>query len=245
MLKRPLLTAFLVLAVCHAAEGQKLNRGYDLHSKVIFAAKGTDMIGCGARYSTTTYADGKMLVVEGIDSESYTFSTTPCYAVMIRDNVAAGIRASYRRGLVKIDDASVNVEDVSVTVDDYYFLHHKAGVGMFLRPYIPIGQSGRCALFAEIGASLGYGQAKNTDGRTEVLAGTWQKSFSWEAGVYPGATAFITDRLAVELNVGIFGFNGSRTHQVHNQVDKGERGDFGAHFMVDVTSLSVGLSLYL
>lgn len=245
MMKRSLLTAILLMAAGLMASGQKSNRGYDLDSKVIFAAKGTDMIGCGARYSATTYSDGRMLVVEDIDSENYTLSLSPRYAIMVRDNVAVGVRMSYRRGLVKIDDAGVNVEDVSINVDDYYLLSHKAGFGMFLRPYIPIGQTGRCALFAEIGASLGYGQAKNTDGGTAVLTGTWQKSFSWEAGIYPGVTAFITDRLAVELNVGIFGFDGSRTHQVHNQVDEGSRGNFGAHFMVDVTSLSVGLSLYL
>lgn len=245
MLKRTLITVLLVLSASSVADAQKMNRGYDLDSKIIFAAKDMHMLSCGARYSSTTYSSGQLIVVEGIDSESYTFSATPCYARLIRDNVAAGVRATYRRGLVKIDEASMNVEDVSINVDDYYLLSHKGTVGAFLRPYIPIGQSGRCALFAEIGAYGSYGQSKNTDGHNDVLTGTWQRSFHWEAGIYPGATAFITNHLAVELNVGLFGFSGSRTHQIHNQVATGERGNFGAHFMVDVTSVAVGLSLYL
>lgn len=244
MLKRTFISFILILASCYLACGQ-IVRGYDLDSKVIFAAKGTHLLSCGARYSSTNFSQGQMLVVEGIDSDSYTFSVAPCYAVMIRDNVAAGVRMSYRRGLVKIDEAGVDVEDVSINVDDYYLLGHKGSFEAFLRPYIPIGQSGRCALFAEIGASGAMGQSKNTDGHADIMKGTWQKSFSWEAGIYPGMTAFITDRLAVELNVGLFGFSGSKTQQIHNQVDEGKRSNFGAHFMVDVTSLAVGLSLYL
>lgn len=244
MRKNILMTILLMLTACSLASGQ-MKRGYDFDSPVIFASKGMNMLSCSARYSSTTFDHGQLLVVEGIDSESYSFSATPCYARMIRDNVAAGVRVSYRRGLVKVDEAGVDIEDVSINVDDYYLLSHKGSMGAFLRPYIPIGQSGRCALFAEIGAYGSYGQAKNTDGHTDVRTGTWQRSFSWEAGIYPGATAFITDRLAVELNVGLFGFSGSHTHQVHNQVDTGKRDNFGAHFMVDVTSLAVGLSLYL
>jgi len=244
MLKKTIITALIMLTACLTARGQ-MTRGYDINSPVIFAPQGMHMLSCSARYSSTTYSQGQFIVVEGIDSESYSFSASPCYAVMIRDNVAAGVRASYRRGLVKVDEAGLDIEDVSINIDDYYLLSHKGSIGAFLRPYIPIGQSGRCALFAEIGAYGSYGQAKNSDGHTEVPTGTWQKSFSWEAGIYPGMTAFITNHLAVELNVGLFGFSGSRTHQVHNQVEKGERGNFGAHFMVDVTSLAVGLSLYL
>ena len=244
-MKRTLLIIAMMTLTVSLAAGQSLTRGYDLKSSTVFGAKGQWIVGGNCRYSSSDWSDGKILVLEGIDATGYSLSVSPSVAYLISDNVAVGLRASYGRYLTKVDYAGMSFQDVDIVVDDYYSLSHKGSLQAFIRPYIPVGTSGRIALFAEIGASASLGQAKVTDGHTDDVKGTWQRSFSWAAGVYPGATAFITDRLAVELNVGLFGFDSAKTHQVHNQVDTGDRSSFAAHFMVDVTSLSIGLSLYL
>ena len=244
-MKRILATSILLAAWAICATGQSKTRGYDLKSPTIFASKGTWMVGGNCNYSSTDYDNGRILVLEGIDAMGYSLSVRPAVAYMVRDNVAVGLRGSYGRSLTKVDYAGMSFEDVDIVIDDYYSLSHKGSIQAFIRPYIPIGTGGRLALFAEIGASASLGQGKVTDGHSDEVIGTWQHSFSWAAGVYPGVTAFITDRLAVELNVGLFGFDSAHVNQTHNQVSEGSRNSFAAHFMVDVTSLSIGLSLYL
>ncbi len=220
-------------------------RGYDLRSSTVFAARGTFLTGGTAGYSSSTYDHGQLLVFEGIEAETYSLSLKPCFAYMIRDNVAAGFRPSYKRSLVKIDEGGMSVADVDIAVDDYYLLSHKGGLELFVRPYIPISGVGRIAMFAELGASGFMSESKNSDGHKDPVVGTWQRSFGWEAGVHPGISAFITNHLAIELGMGLFGFSGTRTNQIHNQVGHGERGGFGAHFMVDLSSINVGVMMYL
>jgi hypothetical protein len=56
--------------------------------------------------------------------------------------------------------------------------------------------------------------------------------------------AFLSESLAVELNVGIFGVNYSWNDQLRNQVIGGHSDSTSAGFMVNLLSLGVGLSYY-
>jgi hypothetical protein len=56
--------------------------------------------------------------------------------------------------------------------------------------------------------------------------------------------AFLTERLALEVNIGVFGVNYTWNNQVHNQVDHGNTDSISAGFMVNLLSLGVGLSYY-
>ena len=56
--------------------------------------------------------------------------------------------------------------------------------------------------------------------------------------------AFLSERLAVELNVGIFGLSYSWADQLRNQVIGGHSDSTSAGFMVNLLSLGVGMSYY-
>jgi hypothetical protein len=112
------------------------------------------------------------------------------------------------------------------------------------RAYIPFGNAKRVAMFADVqlGGSFKQGKAFNA-GDDEVL-GTYNQIYSVQLGVDPGIVAFLTDRLAVELNVGIFGVGYNWQEQIHNQVELGDSKSLSASFMVNLLSLGVGLSYY-
>ena len=55
---------------------------------------------------------------------------------------------------------------------------------------------------------------------------------------------FLADRLAVEMNVGVFGVNYSWENQIHNQVEHGSSDSASAGFMINLLSLGVGLSYH-
>ena len=78
----------------------------------------------------------------------------------------------------------------------------------------------------------------------DYVVGTFNESYSLKLGVDPGLVAFLTDRFALQMNVGVFGVQYSWTNQIHNQVDNGNSDSTSAGFMVNLLSIGVGLSYY-
>ena len=60
----------------------------------------------------------------------------------------------------------------------------------------------------------------------------------------PGLIVFLTDRFAVEMNVGVFGVDYRWSEQVHNQVQTGTADAASAGFMINLLSMGVGISYY-
>lgn len=93
-----------------------------------------------------------------------------------------------------------------------------------------------------LGGSLKQGKAFNAGG--EYVRGTYQQAYALEIAVDPGIVAFLADRLALEVNVGVFGLSYRWNHQVHNQVVNGSSDSSSAGFMLNLLSLGVGMSYY-
>jgi hypothetical protein len=127
---------------------------------------------------------------------------------------------------------------------DCYQIQHKFSAYGVYRAYIPLGNSKRVAMFADLlfGGSYKQGKAFNAGG--QYVAGTYGQKYALELAVEPGIVAFLSERLAVEMNVGIFGVNYSWTDQLRNQVIGGHSNSTSAGFMVNLLSLGVGLSYY-
>ena len=65
-----------------------------------------------------------------------------------------------------------------------------------------------------------------------------------ELAVNPGIMAFLTNNLALEFNVGLFGVSYNWKNQIRNQVSYGNTGLTSAGFMVNLLSLDIGISYY-
>ena len=61
----------------------------------------------------------------------------------------------------------------------------------------------------------------------------------------PGISVFVTNDVAVEMSVGLLGFNYNKTVQTTNQVDVSVMESSGANFKINPLSLSLGLSFYI
>ena len=94
-----------------------------------------------------------------------------------------------------------------------------------------------------LGGSFGQGKAYNAGGKS--VLGTYQQGYKASLAVDPGITAFLTDRLSLEVNVGIFGVSYRWNDQAHNQADKGGTDSTTAGFSVNLLSIGVGLSVYI
>lgn len=243
MRKYLLIFTMLVLGALSAG-AQHYDRGYETILSSPFVEKGTWMLGGTARYTQHVNTDYNLLVINDINSSGYNVSASPKLLYMFKDNMGAGIRFSYGRSMLDLESADLSVAQITMSARDCYQIQHKFNAYAVYRAYIPFGNSKRVAMFADLLFGGSYKQGKTFNAGGEYVVGTYSQNYSLELAVEPGLVAFLTDRLAVELNVGIFGINYSWTNQLRNQVTAGHSDSTSAGFMVNLLSLGVGLSYY-
>lgn len=227
-----------------SAGAQHYDRGYELVPSSPFVKKGTWVAGGTARYSQHVNDDYNFLVISNINSKGYNISVNPEVLYVLKDNMGVGVKLSYDRSMLDIGSASLSVSDISMNVKDCYQIQHKYSANAFFRAYIPLAGSKRIAMFADLvfGGAFKQGKVYNAGG--EYVLGTYENSYALELAVDPGIIAFLTEKLAVELNVGVFGVSYNWTNQIHNQVSHGTSDSASAGFMINLLSLGVGLSYY-
>ena len=227
-----------------SAEAQHYDRGYEAVPSSPFISKGTWSIGGTAKYSQHLNDDYNLLVISDINSEGYNLSVNPKVMYAIKDNMAVGLKFSYGRSMLDLASADLGVATIEMNAADCYQIQHKYSAYGVFRSYIPFGNSKRVAMFADLlfGGSYKQGKAFNAGG--DYVLGTYGQNYSLDLAVEPGLVAFLSERLAVELNVGIFGLSYSWADQLRNQVIGGHSDSTSAGFMVNLLSLGVGMSYY-
>lgn len=226
------------------AGAQKYDRGYETVPSNPFVKKGTFIMGGNARFSQHMNDDYSFLVINNINSTGLTAGGTLEMLCTFRDNLAVGVKAEYDRSILDLSSADLAVAQIEMNAADCYQIQHKAsGYGVF-RAYIPFGNSKRVAMFADLQLGGSYKQAIAYNAGGDYVLGTYNESYSLKLGVDPGLVAFLTDRLALQMNVGVFGVQYTWSNQLHNQVDNGHSDSTSAGFMVNLLALGVGISYY-
>lgn len=239
-------TIFILLLVClgtFSAQAQEFKRDIKLGT---FIPKGQWIVGSSVSYSEYNANNYQFLVLDGMNSDGYTFKVSPMVCYAFRDNVAAGGRFSYGRTLTKLSGLTINLdEDNTFDVDDLYELKHSYSAMVVLRNYITLGSSKRFALFNETQLGMGGGQSKVVTNDGSSVTGTYATSTDFSIGVAPGIVAFINNYTAVEVSVGVLGLNFSKVKQTTDQVYVGERSSSSANFRINLFSIGLGIAFYL
>ena len=216
------IISLTVLAL--GAGAQRYDRGYSMSNSGSFVKKGTWMAGGTASYSFHNNEDYNLLIIEDINSTGYGVNVSPAFCYMVRNNMGIGMRVEYGRNMLKLDDAHVDIEDVSLDVKDYHWIKQMINAKFILRNYIPLGDSKRFAMFTESQLSFGYGQAKVMN---------------------PGLMAFADEHFAIELSVKMLGLSINHVEQTKNQVYYGSRNSTAINFRINVLTVGFGLYYYL
>ena len=212
--------------------------------KTEFVPKGQWVVGGTVSYSTHTNNNYSFLIIEDINSNGYKVNVSPMLGYAYAKNSLVGIRFGYSRGLTELDNASLSI--TSLDNSFFYSLKHSYNVEALWRKYIPLGRDNkRFALFAEVGLAMGGSQKKLASGPMDSISGTYETSFDVALGVNPGIAAFLTNNMAIEVNVGVLGFNYSNTRQITNQVVSGSMSASQMNFKVNIFSIGLGASFYL
>ncbi|MFR9649449.1 MAG: hypothetical protein SNG96_03075 [Rikenellaceae bacterium] len=213
----------------------------------VFLPKGTWIFGGSASFSTSTFNNYSIVLIEGITSDNYTFEVTPSAFYALWDNMAVGARVKYGRSNYTIDSAAVNISmgdsNVSLTMEDYRALSHNYSFVAIFRQYIPLGSDKRFALFNDFQIEAGGFQSRFVMG--SPVTGTFSKGWNLGVGITPGIVAFATNRVAFDVSVGVLGVSYVKGEQVHNQVSIGEYNSSVMSFAINIFSVSMGVSVYL
>lgn len=222
---------------------RRQNRGIS-NLKTEFVPKGQWVFGGSVSYSTHNNNNYNFLIIEDIQSTGYQFKVTPMLGYAYSKNSLVGLRFGYSRGMTDLDNASLSI--TSLDNANYSSLKHSYNVEALWRKYIPLGKDNkRFALFAEVGLAMGGSQSKLAAGPSASPSGTYATSFDVAFGVNPGISAFLTNNMAIEVNIGVFGFNYSNTRQVSNQVVMSGSSSSQMNFKVNIFSIGLGASFYL
>ena len=162
------------------------------------------------------------------------------------NNLSVGARFDYDRSSMGLNNLSLSLSDeLGFSVKDFNYFKQTYTGALTLRTYLPFANSKRFAMFTEIRATGGYGQAESYKLDEGDKFGTYQDIYSFELGLVPGLCAFVTNEVALEVAVGLLGFNYQKVAQHTNQVDYSEMERSGANFKLNIFSISFGLSFYI
>ena len=227
-----------------SAEAQNYDRGYEKVPSSPFVTKGTWVVAGTLNYSQHVNDGHSILLINDINSKGYNISVNPKLLYMIKDNMGVGMKFSYDRSMLDLASANLSIADIEMGAKDCYQINHKYSAYALCRAYVPFANIKRFSLFADVMLGGSFKQGKAFNAGKEYVTGTYQQAASLELAVNPGIMAFLTDRLALEFNVGLFGVSYGWKNQITNQVSTGSTDLTSAGFTVNLLSLGVGLSYY-
>lgn len=239
----------LLVVIVGSAEAQRGKRAIERIDrdvqKAVFIPKGTWMVGGSVSYSEHDESNLNFLIMKDVEGKGYNFSVSPYVGYFFRDNIAAGFRFTYKRDYLDLGNMDINLGDITLSFDDLYYLEHKYEATGFLRTYIPIGRSKIFGLFNEARLTYGYGKGKNSTGSGTTYDGTFQTVQNLQIGFAPGLTAFITNWSAVEVSVGVMGFDFKWIDQQSNQIEEGSMRTSSGNFKINLFSINIGMTFYI
>ena len=246
--KSSIILLFVMLGVVSvmAQSSRRVQRIDREVQKSVFIPRGSWMVGGAVSYSEHNESNLNFLVLKDVEGEGYNFSVSPYFGYFFRDNIAIGGRFAYKRDFLDLGNFDLNLgEDFNISLKDIYYLEHKYEASMFVRTYMPIGRSKIFGLFNEARLTYGYGTGKNSTGSGPEYDGTYQTVQNMQIGFAPGMTAFITDWSAVEVSVGIMGFDFKWLDQETNQIETGKQRISSGNFKINLFSINIGMTIYL
>ncbi len=237
------LAAIFMLQPADAAAQKEFSR--DL-KQITFVPKGQWITGVSVSYSQSDQNNYQFLIVENLSGDTYAFKVSPMLMFAFQDNLAAGGRFAYERQRTRLDNVSFVLDsETDYTVDNLYSISHNFSGTMAMRYYISLGTSTRFGLFNEVQLQLGGGESKLCSGTGVDFTGTFQRNFNLNVGLSPGMTVFLNNYSAIEVNVGVLGFNYMHTKATTDRIYVANMNTKSANFKINLFSITFGVVFYI
>lgn len=214
--------------------------------QITFIPKGQWIAGVSVSYAQEHADNYTFFVLENLNGDTYSFKVSPTVLYTFKDNLAVGGRLAYQRTRTQLDSGLLNLgEDTNFDVDNLYSIGHNFYVAGVFRNYLSLGNTMRFGFFNEVQLQLGGGQSKLTNGSGDDFTGTYETNFSLSVGLQPGLVVFLNNYSAVEVNVGVLGFNYRHTHSTRDQIYESHHNAKLANFRINLFSIQFGATFYI
>ena len=239
-----------------AAEDQTASEPFDRgigKANSLFIPKGTIGGGLSVSYSNYQFGDGaddagyKMLfsLLDNMHGGLQSFGVSPYLSYFIKDNLSLGLRFDYDKSGYNLETLDLSLGDLmTLNVTDMNYLKQAYSGSITLRNYMPIADSKRFAIFAELRATGSYAQSESYKTQDGKKFGTYQDIYKGSLSVVPGLCCFVTNEAALEVSVGVLGFTHQKTVQTTNQIEVSKMTQNNASFKINLFSINLGVSLY-
>ena len=218
-------------------------------AKKLFIPKGQWMLGGQLSWKQWDNDNLSYLLLQDLNFSGHTFSVGPYLGYFFAKNMAVGCRFSYNRSYLNVDEVGMSLgEGLSFSLNDFYYLQHGYRSTIFLRSYIPIGESKIFGLFGEVQLNLTFSEWKCSMGRDDLLQGVYQNTHALGLGLGGGLVVFLTDFAAAEVMLNVGGCDYKWGYQSIKEIDKKDNGSLNsssADFKIDLFSIKFGLTFYL
>ena len=216
------------------------------YEQTVFVPKGQWVTGVSISYSQSNQNRYQFFILENLSGDTYSFKVSPMVLYIFANDMGAGGKFSYTRSLTKLESADIVLDsETSYSADHLYRLSHNYYGMAILRNYFSLGKQKRFGLFTELQFQLGGGQSKLTTGTGRDLTGTYERNFQLNVGIAPGLVVFLNNYSALEVNVGVLGFNYTHTKAIKDQIYYSRRKTKYANFNINLFSISFGCAFYL
>lgn len=222
----------------------------------VFIPKGQWMMGASFNYQSWDTENINLLVLKNMELEGHTFSASPYFGYFLWNNICIGGRYNYHRdyfflgqfdmNLGKLDLGDLGEDlDLSLSLEDLYYLEHTHEVAVFGRMYQPLGKKNIFAFFSDVRAIYAYSVGKNTTGSGKEFDGSFERAHTLQLAFCPGITYFVTDFMAAEASIGIMGLKYRWKNQQTNRIESGTSRSGGMNFKFNLLSINLGVTFYL
>lgn len=241
------LLIFLMTAVGMASAEAKAEENFEPDfESVVFVPKGQWITGISVSYSQSNQKNYQFLVLENISGDTYSLKVSPMLLFTVKNDLALGGKFGYDRSLTKLESADIVLDsETNYNVDHLYRLAHSYHGMAVMRNYFSLGRSKRFGLFTETQFDIGGGQAKLMNGLGDELSGSYEKSWNIGIGLAPGMSVFLNNFAALEVNVGVLGFEYNHTTTLTDQIYDAHVKTKSAIFRINLFSINFGVSFYL
>lgn len=213
---------------------------------ISFVPKGQWITGLSVNYTQSRQNDYQFLIAEDLNGSTYSFKVSPMVMYAVADNLAVGGRLAYQRNMNNFDSGTIKIDsETGYDIDHLNTLGQNFYAMGAARYYISLGNNTRFALFNEMQLELGGGESKILSGSLEDFTGTMERNFQLSVGLAPGMVMFLNNYSAIEVNVGVLGFDYTRTKAVTDRIYESHRNSKNANFKVNLFSISFGVAFYL
>lgn len=226
------------------SQGARVDRGI---YQYLFIPKGQVLAGATLSYAHLNSADSQyLLMISGLDAECSMTRISPFIGVSYAKNQVLGARFAYQLTRGRVDNVSLQVgdnEDYTFSLSDVNVEQREYAGALFHRAYIGLDLRGRFALYNETRVEFAFG--RNTFSYGGENLDQYTKNRQVGVTFHPGVAVCIMNNVSMHASVGIGGvrLSDSRVYDAQGMI--GKRTAMNANFRINLTDISLGITLHL